>query len=455
MQRPTKRRTPALFCRRTTKGPLWPSAAAVISATGAVTPQQAIDRAVGEFARRGINCIVYRDGRRVDAAAYAEMAIRTAATRSRIQGEAQRRRAQGIDTVLVSQYGACSPTCLPWQGRVYIDDVWGEFTGETYGAVGRSADGNFYPLLSVAVGQGLFHPNCRHTATTYRRGVTRIPPPMDAAKVSRASALERRQRAGEREIRRLKRLEASCLDPDTRRKYKAQLRAAQQEQRELVAEHGDILRRDYWREKGRLDGGESAAMLGPIYTGQEVRFNDSASYTVKIEQYSEDTNRIISMACKEVAQRGSEDRKEHLCLVNMDKGKIEYRETGGDDSVGGPSFWEHIKKRKDQRFIFVHNHNTDGWVSEQDMQTLLSTENIAVMVAVRNDGIIYVVVKGKLPRLTKHLDMVYYEDINQLRRRIQDDPRKRFSEERERLVVYKSIEDFAGAYYEFDTRTEK
>lgn len=138
---------------------------------------------------------------------------------------------------------------------MYIDDVWGEFDGGTYGAVGRSADGNFYPLLSVAVKQGLFHPNCRHTATTYRRGVTRIPPPMDAAKVSRASALERRQRAGEREIRRLKRLEASCLDPDTRRKYKAQLRAAQQEQRELVAEHGDILRRDYWREKGRLDSG--------------------------------------------------------------------------------------------------------------------------------------------------------------------------------------------------------
>lgn len=195
------------------------------------------------------------------------MAIRTAATRSRIQGEAQRRRAQGIDTVLVSQYGACSPTCLPWQGRVYIDDVWGEFDGETCGAVGRSADGNFYPLLSVAVGQGLFHPNCRHTATTYRRGVTRIPPPMDAAKVSRASALERQQRAGEREIRRLKRLEASCLDPDTRRKYKAQLRAAQQEQRELVAEHGDILRRDYWREKGRSTGLDSLS-AGGWTTGQ-------------------------------------------------------------------------------------------------------------------------------------------------------------------------------------------
>ncbi|MDD2956768.1 MAG: hypothetical protein PHD67_10745 [Oscillospiraceae bacterium] len=160
-----------------------------------------------------------------------------------------------IDTVLISQYGACSPTCLPWQGRVYIDDVWGEFGGETYGAVGKSADGDFYPLLSVALEHGLFHPNCRHTAMTYRKGTTRIPPMMDAAKVSRAAALEQRQRAKEREIRRLKRLEAGTMDPDTRKKYKAQLRAAQKDMREFVEGHGDILRRDYWREKGRLYSG--------------------------------------------------------------------------------------------------------------------------------------------------------------------------------------------------------
>ena len=39
-------------------------------------------------------------------------------------GEAQKCERMGIDTVLVSQYGACSDTCLPWQGLVYIDDVW-------------------------------------------------------------------------------------------------------------------------------------------------------------------------------------------------------------------------------------------------------------------------------------------------------------------------------------------
>lgn len=53
------------------------------------------------------------------------MALRTAATKAYMQGEARKRDEMGIDTVLISQYGACSETCLPWQGRVYIDDVWG------------------------------------------------------------------------------------------------------------------------------------------------------------------------------------------------------------------------------------------------------------------------------------------------------------------------------------------
>ena len=124
---------------------------------GAVTPQQAVDMAVKDFLAQGINCIEYRDGRRVNIASYAEMALRTAATRSYLRGEAARRAEYGIDTVLVSQYGACSETCLPWQGRAYIDDVWGDFQGEKSSTMGKSRNGKWYPLLSVAVKNGLFH----------------------------------------------------------------------------------------------------------------------------------------------------------------------------------------------------------------------------------------------------------------------------------------------------------
>ncbi len=131
--------------------------AAMMHATGGLTAQQAIDLAIKDFLAVGINCIQYANGRRVNIASYAEMAIRTAATRSYLQGAAQRRMELGIDTVLVSQYGACSETCLPWQGRVYIDDVFAVFTGEIQGDRGKSRRGGWYPLLSVAIANGLFH----------------------------------------------------------------------------------------------------------------------------------------------------------------------------------------------------------------------------------------------------------------------------------------------------------
>lgn len=153
---------------------------------GAITLPQAIDMAVKDFLAQGIRCVEYKNGRRVNIADYAQMALRTAATRSMLLGEAQRRAEFGVDTVLVSQYGACSETCLPWQGKVYIDDVWGAWAGERSGDRGLSNDGHWYMLLSVAVNKGLFHPNCRHTLMTWRHDDP-IPPPMDGDKIRKTA----------------------------------------------------------------------------------------------------------------------------------------------------------------------------------------------------------------------------------------------------------------------------
>lgn len=225
------------------------SQAATAMAAGATTLPQAIDMAVQDFLKAGINCIEYSNGARVNIADYVQMALRTAATRSFLQGEAKRRAELGIDTVLVSQYGACSKTCLPWQGRVYIDDVWGEFTGQIKSGRGLSSNGNWYPLLSVAVKAGLFHPNCRHTVSTWFEGISRLPDPMDTAKISENSELEQRQRAMEKKIREYKRMAQGLRDPAQAKEYKRKTAEAQKELREFIAEHSDVLRRDYWREK--------------------------------------------------------------------------------------------------------------------------------------------------------------------------------------------------------------
>ena len=218
-------------------------------ATGAVTLPQAIDLAMQDFLRAGINCIAYKNGRRVNIADYVQMALRTAATRSYLQGEAKKRAELGIDTVLVSQYGACSETCLPWQGRVYIDDVFGRFDGETDGERGKSKNGNWYPLLSVAVHNGLFHPNCRHTLSTWIEGVSKLSEPMDKSKIREVSALEQKQRNLEKKVREAKRIAAGKLDPDAQKQAKKQVQTRQKELREFIEGHSDVLRRDYWREK--------------------------------------------------------------------------------------------------------------------------------------------------------------------------------------------------------------
>lgn len=217
-------------------------------ATGSQTIQQAIEDAVREFAKKGINCIEYRDGRRVNIADYVYMALRTANTRANLLGQAKQRTALGVDTVRVSSYNACSETCLPWQGGVYIDDVFALFDGEISGDKGKSKNGKWYTLLSVAVRAGLFHPNCRHSLTTYSENA-RESPKVDGEEAKRRYKLEQQQRALERKVRYWKRRLEAESDPIFKETLKKSVRNAQKNLREFVNENKDVLRRDPWREK--------------------------------------------------------------------------------------------------------------------------------------------------------------------------------------------------------------
>lgn len=218
--------------------------------TGSMTLNEAIDLATRDFLDKGINCIVYADGKRVNIADYVRMALRTTSTRAALQGAAKRFAELGYDTVLVSQYGGCSKTCEPWQGQVYIDDVFTVWEGEKDEFQGKSNYcGEWFWLLSYAVKNGLFHPNCRHTMTQYIHGRTQIPEPIPAEKIKEQRELEQKQRAMERKIRKLKRFAAGTCDPDTAKEYRRKLRQAQHELKVFVEEHNEVLHRDYDREK--------------------------------------------------------------------------------------------------------------------------------------------------------------------------------------------------------------
>lgn len=133
-------------------------------ASGAGTLDKAIDMASNDFLTRGINCVVYKGGRHVNMATYSEMSLRTTNKRIGMYADGAKRQELGVHTVKVSKYGMCSKTCQPWQGRVYVDDVYSGGTPE-------EADELNLPLLSTAISGGLFHPNCKHHLSTYYPGM--------------------------------------------------------------------------------------------------------------------------------------------------------------------------------------------------------------------------------------------------------------------------------------------
>lgn len=206
--------------------------------TGTLSMDQAIDKATKSFLEKGINCIQYKNGNRVNIADYSEMALRTATRRATLIGEGEVRQQYGVSTVLVSQYGACSNICLPWQGRVYIDDVYSD--GKPNGE---------YPLLSEAIAAGLYHPNCRHRHTTFFPEINRLPTPMNTK--PEVYEHEQEQRYNERMIRKYKRLQEGSCDEENQKKYGNKVSQWQERQRELIKKYPNELRRDYSREQTR------------------------------------------------------------------------------------------------------------------------------------------------------------------------------------------------------------
>ena len=118
--------------------------------TGAGSMWKCVDMATKDFLSPGYNCVEYKNGARVNIASYSEMALRTANKRANLMGQANFREKHGMHLVKVNARGTACPLCLPYLGKVYVDDVYGGGTAEESRKTG-------YPLLSEAVNNGLFH----------------------------------------------------------------------------------------------------------------------------------------------------------------------------------------------------------------------------------------------------------------------------------------------------------
>ena len=193
--------------------------AQVYANTGAGTYEKAVDMATKDMLSRGLNCIVYANGARHTLADYADMAIRTASKRAYLQGEGEKRQEWGIATVIVNKRGNPCPKCLPFCGKVLIDDVW---SGGSKNGVDPET-GKRYPLMSKAIEYGLYHPRCKDSHTTYFPGISTADDTWtekELETIRQVNRQEAKQQYAERQEAKYERLKENSLDPQNQKNYK-------------------------------------------------------------------------------------------------------------------------------------------------------------------------------------------------------------------------------------------
>ena len=169
--------------------------------------------AARDFLAAGLNCVEYKNGARHTLPDYADMAIRTASKRAYLAGEGEVRKGYGISTVIMNKRGNPCPKCLPFCGKVLIDDVW---------SGGSRRDGN-YPLMSTAIAYGLYHPRCKDVHTTYFPGISTADDTWtkeELEAIQRKGKLEAEQQYARRQEEKYSRLAKHSLDEENQKSYK-------------------------------------------------------------------------------------------------------------------------------------------------------------------------------------------------------------------------------------------
>lgn len=186
--------------------------AQVYANIGAGTYEKAVDMATKDMLAAGLTCIEYKNGARHNLKDYADMVLRTACKRAYLTGEGEKRMEWGISTVIMNKRGNPCPKCLPFCGKVLIDDVW---------SGGKKSDGP-YPLMSTAIAAGLYHPRCKDAHTTYFEGISTPGASYtkeELAKIENDYRKEQKQQYAKRQTERFGRLAEYSLDKDNKKRY--------------------------------------------------------------------------------------------------------------------------------------------------------------------------------------------------------------------------------------------
>ena len=295
--------------------------------TGAVTYEKAVDIACKDMLNAGLNCVEYKNGARHTLSDYADMAVKTANKRAYLRGEGEKRAEWGVSLVVVnSRQGGC-PDCAKYIGKVFIDDVYSN---------GKKSDGN-YPLLSTAIKNGLFHPRCKDSTSTYYEEITTLEPvtPEEEAEMDRRERLEEKQQYAQRQAQRFDRRAEYSLDDDNKRI--AQKRADEWHDKAKKAK----------KKSKKIDTGTSQKSDVQKKTVEKAENNDIIKETKQLS--------LSNVEEFENWQNDYYELNKDVSFSRDDNPSI-YRYTGGDYDIVNAlercgEFLEKVKKRYGEKYV--------------------------------------------------------------------------------------------------------
>lgn len=327
------------------------------------TYEKAVDMATRDMLKAGLNCIEYKNGARHTLSSYSEMALRTSGTRAYLQGEGSKREEWGIHTVILNQRSCPCPLCLPFIGKVFVDDVWSGGTAEESQKTG-------YPLLSEAMAEGLYHPNCKDIHTTYFEGITtKNKPTADEKKqLIKEHNIQQKANYSKNQVEKYERISKYSLDTDNKYIYKT--------------------RAEQWREKteyydinSNIDKNNSNGIIEKNkIVNPDVNINSVPN--IKINGLTDEQNLNIKSACEQLLTQiqGLPKNTEIAYCLDYETMKIVSSSEGiaGNSSVS--------LKGINKPFATIHNHPSNSAIDVSDIMVFLRRKNEVITAVIGNKG---------------------------------------------------------------------
>ena len=357
--------------------------AQVYANTGAGTYEKAVDMATRDFLKAGINCIEYANGSRHTVKDYARMAIQTASKRAYLTGEGEMRQSWGISTVIMNKRANACPKCLPFVGKVLIDDVW---------SGGKASDGP-YPLMSSAIAAGLYHPNCKDVHTTYFLELDEEPDSKftkeELEQVKEDYKQDQKQQYAGRMVEQFDRLSKYSLDSDNKKMY------------EVRKEQWENVSKEY--ERGYIDNNSQRIGTNKI----DLDYINSKDYADKYMKISKDMelNNVIYSKSMDLLRSNNSSDTEGLCVISVSNRQVLLNVRGKPDAIGvelNKKQMSIINKHKND-IIGIHNHPTNLLPNGSDF-VAAGARGYQYGIVVTHDGRIYKYSVGDKPFLPYLLD---------------------------------------------------